>query len=191
MPKAVKEALKQFATEARLKELEDIIETTLRPLLRPEDVPEPQGDEPGPTGDDDTDALLQEQLQAWEEGTEEYATWSREKLMEMLGLTGLQTDTFPYFNRTCDRTSAKRSAWDSEQWKQVLADAAEVALVPHWHQLVGVLKILVTHGTVNAMMVMDQVGIGKTMQAIGVLAMRWVLIKAQKEKAKLPGELST
>ena len=110
----MKEALKQFATEARLKELEDIIETTLRPLLRPEDVPEPQGDEPGPTGDDDTDALLQEQLQAWEEGTEEYATWSREKLMEMLGLTGLQTDTFPYFNRTCDRTSAKRSAWDSD-----------------------------------------------------------------------------
>lgn len=193
MPKAVKDALKEFATEEQLKELTMLVEMTLKPIWKQEDLnPDAGGgeqnkDDAHEDDDESGTAAITEELQTWHEGTEEYAKWSREQVKEALGLGTM--DTLPMFNDTCDWTGAKRSPWDKTEWAKVIADQAEVALRPHWHQLVGILKILVTHSKENAIMVMDQVGIGKTMQAIGVIAMRWVLLKAQKEKKTLGGQM--
>lgn len=184
LPKAVKEALKDFATEARLRELDRIVENALLPVWVTVD---PEVGDDSREIDERDDAALEEQLRSWREGTEEYATWSREKVMEALGLKDMKT--LPLFNETCDRTSAKRSPWDADDWRTVEREGAEIELVPHWHQLVGILKMLTVLGEGKPVLVMDQVGIGKTMQAVGLLAMRWVLIKAQAENRTLGGEL--
>jgi hypothetical protein len=104
-------------------------------------------------------------IQDWREGVEDLAHLSEEHLW---GQLGLEDKRLPFFQEWTD-PNALVQPWtdEGERWLGAEQNPREL-LRPRWHQLVGILRMLQRVFQAQPVMVMDGVGIGKTMQAVGL-----------------------
>ncbi|RDB30571.1 DNA repair and recombination protein RAD54 [Hypsizygus marmoreus] len=156
VPKALRDALAKLATELEIAALTAEILQGIRDVEDEEDFDVPEvgdGADPG----------------AWKEGTEEYNGLSTDELWTMLGRS--KEKTIPFFNDFLDPT-AIHTPW-TDEGKKFFADKtkAKTSLSPRWHQIVGIVKMLELGFSGQPVLLMDEVGLGKTMQTIGVIAM--------------------
>ncbi|KAI9057595.1 hypothetical protein FKP32DRAFT_1583634 [Trametes sanguinea] len=111
----------------------------------------------------------------WAEGVEAYKKLTIEQMRVAFGLP---TDHFPFFNKKTDSTG-NEDPW-TESGRKALASSSAADLKPFWHQWVGVLKIVDNMMDRKNLMLMDQVGVGKTLQAVGTLAMyEWLRVNKE------------
>lgn len=98
----------------------------------------------------------------WKEGTEEYATLTLDKAWEHLGLGS--TKRIPGFAEKLDLNDTY-DPWSIEGL-EVLRSEEAVPLELKWHQVIGVIKLVDNLLEGKPVLLMDEVGIGKTMQAV-------------------------
>ncbi|KAI9068788.1 hypothetical protein FKP32DRAFT_1560979 [Trametes sanguinea] len=125
-------------------------------------------------------------LADWKEGVEAYEQLSIEQMQQMLGLP---TPAFPFFNEKQD-PSGVHMPW-SEEGRAALRSPEATDLAPFWHQWVGVLKITDNMMARKNVLLMDQVGVGKTMQAIGAIATYEWLRLTYSQKGRYPDRFGT
>lgn len=152
LPKPIRDALLYLASTDDIKTLGlEIHEHLLRVQKEPAQVPELNFDHEPPI--------------EWEEGVEEYSTKSMDELWAILGLQ--KTKTLPDFNNKIDIDA--HNYWSNPEY-MAENESTLRPLAPRWHQLVGILKIVVQAFKGEPLMLMDQVGIGKTLQLVGAIA---------------------
>ncbi|KAG2340584.1 hypothetical protein BDR05DRAFT_889519, partial [Suillus weaverae] len=100
----------------------------------------------------------------WFEGMEQYNNRSEDNLWTILGLLEKQIPFFnllhdPYGN--CDPWTEDGQAWLKEKRKP---------LALHWHQLVGLIKMVKNAFCGIPVLLMDEVGLGKTIQVTALIA---------------------
>ncbi|KAG1785036.1 P-loop containing nucleoside triphosphate hydrolase protein [Suillus plorans] len=175
LPKSLRDALDKLATEREVKELELLIETTLAAMV-PLD-----GDEVAIDFTEDMD------VGDWKSGVEEYDKCSEDDLWEYLGLPEKR---LPFFQRRSDPDAAI-DPW-SEEGQRWLDDSKSPAqsLAPRWHQLVGILRLIDRFLDGKPVMLMDGVGVGKTMQAVGLIACLAHYKEHYRKHGKFPGKFS-
>jgi hypothetical protein len=173
LPRSLRDALGKLATEREVKELELLIETTLAATV-PLD-----GDEVAVDFTENMD------VSDWKSGVEEYDKCSEEDLWEYLGLPEKR---LPFFQTRSDPDAAI-DPW-SEEGQQWLDDPTNRAqsLAPRWHQLVGILRLIDRFLDGKPVMLMDGVGVGKTMQAVGLIACLAHYKEHYKKHGKFPGK---
>ncbi|KAL7283875.1 hypothetical protein ACG7TL_001145 [Trametes sanguinea] len=111
----------------------------------------------------------------WAEGVEAYKKLT---IQEMQAAFGLPSEHFPFFNKKTDNTS-NEDPW-SDTGREALKSANAADLKPFWHQWVGLLKISDNMMAGKNVLLMDQVGVGKTMQAVGMIAMyEWLRVNKE------------
>lgn len=105
-------------------------------------------------------------------GVNNWATFKPRQMLEALGITQPRGDlwSFPFFRQDGDK--------------------------PRWHQLVGIAELVKRAFTPSyqpgtcSNFVLDAVGLGKTCQALGVIAYLCNLVHLKANKAKWPSHLS-
>lgn len=104
----------------------------------------------------------------WKEGTEELSELSEEELWIRLGFR--DTKALPFFQDYTDPDGVI-DPWSEagERWLASECSPREV-LKPRWHQLVGIHRMLERVFQNQPILLMDGVGIGKTLQAVGLIA---------------------
>ncbi|KAH9851161.1 hypothetical protein C2E23DRAFT_692139, partial [Lenzites betulinus] len=105
-------------------------------------------------------------MKGWKEGVEEYQALPISKLTRALGLTN---SNLPFFNEKQDAIG-ELDAWSEEGLAALRVETA-VPLGPRWHQWVGIVKIMDNLFDKKNILIMDDVGVGKTLQAVGAIAM--------------------
>lgn len=105
-------------------------------------------------------------MEKWTEGVEAYRNLTDEEVAAGLGLTA---PCMPFFNTKQD-PEGDDDPWSAKGLAALEAPTA-VPLQPRWHQWVGVLRIMDNMFSGKHMLLMDQVGVGKSMQAVGAIAM--------------------
>ncbi len=106
---------------------------------------------------------------AWTEGVEEYKDAPPDELWAMLGRPEM---SIPFFNLKQDPENI-HDPWSPEGSKWLQNPSNGVPLKLRWHQLVGVLKMVENAFSKKPVLLMDGVGLGKTIQVaafISVLA---------------------
>jgi hypothetical protein len=173
LPKSVRDALEKLATEEEVKELEILIESTLGAMVPPD------GDEVV------IDFTKNIDVSDWKSGVEEYSKCSEDELWEHLGLPEKK---LPFFQTRTD-PDATLDPW-SEEGQQWLDNPCSPAqdLVPRWHQLVGILRLTDRVLDGKPVMLMDGVGIGKTLQAVGLIACLAHYREHYRKHGKFPGK---
>lgn len=126
-------------------------------------------------------------LRDWESGVENLQEKTPDELWDMLGLGGMKTLTG--FN-TVEDPDGVTDPWTNE-WEQFAESPRAVPFGPRWHQLVGMVKLM--HHTISGqpMLLMDEVGIGKTMQVIGTIALYSVFRLYYRKNGFFPGAFGT
>ncbi|KAG1786495.1 P-loop containing nucleoside triphosphate hydrolase protein, partial [Suillus variegatus] len=171
LPKVLREALEKLATEAEVKELEALIHATLDTAT------------PGDEVHIDFEETIT--LTDWRSGVEEYAGCSVDDLWQQLGVQQL-----PFF-QTCTDPDGMISPW-TEEGQAWLDDTVNgVKLAPRWHQLVGILRMVDRALMGEPVMLMDGVGIGKTMQAVAVVASLAHYQEYYKKHNRFPGKFAS
>ncbi|KAL7283873.1 hypothetical protein ACG7TL_001143 [Trametes sanguinea] len=113
---------------------------------------------------------------SWAEGVEAYKMLA---IADISAAFGLPSEHFPFFNKKTDN-NGNEDPW-TEAGREALRSPNAADLKPFWHQWVGVLKIVDNMMSGKNLMLMDQVGVGKTMQAVGTLAMyEWLRVNKEK-----------
>jgi SNF2 family DNA or RNA helicase len=171
LPKPIRDALARLANEQRVVELIAQLEEYLR-LLDPEaEVPElPEYDPDRPPNVD------------WDEGVDQFHTWTKDDLWAFLGV-----DHLPFFNKRLD-TLHGRHFWEDEALASQINDSGS-PLDPRWHQLVGIVKMLTNCFQRRPVLLMDDVGIGKTLQVIGLVAVLAYYRQHFAQHARFPGKI--
>ncbi|THH21443.1 hypothetical protein EUX98_g8376 [Antrodiella citrinella] len=124
----------------------------------------------------------------WEEGTEEFANMNVSQLYAALGL--VEGHGIPGMPEVYD-TEGVHNVVDHADWfNNPPPDASIRPIKLRWHQLVGILKMLRNSFEGKPILLMDSVGIGKTLQVIGVIAMLAVYRDAYDENGDFPGEFT-
>ncbi|KAJ7488758.1 hypothetical protein B0H11DRAFT_1720317 [Mycena galericulata] len=104
---------------------------------------------------------------AWEEGTEEYSHLSVDQLWVLIGLPD---KAIPFFNTKLDPTGL-HNPWTDEGNAFFEDDRnSKINLTPRWHQLVGLYKMMNMAFIAEPVVLMDEVGLGKTLQSIALVA---------------------
>ncbi|EJF58184.1 hypothetical protein DICSQDRAFT_25821, partial [Dichomitus squalens LYAD-421 SS1] len=124
----------------------------------------------------------------WETGVEEFQEYNTDALWGALGLA--DTRLLPSFNPVQDArddASERVDPWDTENWASFLASGEGVKLEPRWHQLVGLVKIMrhVIEG--KPLLLMDQVGVGKTLQIVAAITTYGLFHRYFQTHKKFPG----
>jgi hypothetical protein len=173
LPKSLRDALDRLAAEEEVKELELLIEMTLAAMVPLE------GDEL--VVDFEENLILND----WKSGVEEYDKCSKDNLWEHLGLSEKK---LPFFQVRSDPDAAI-DPW-SEEGQQWLDDPTSLTqkLAPWWHQLVGILRLIDRVLDCEPVMLMDGVGVGKTMQAVGLIACLAHYREHYRKHGKFPGK---
>lgn len=105
-------------------------------------------------------------LSGWEEGVEEFSSFSENRIWAELGL---EAKKFPFFNPQYD-PCAIIDPWTLEGRLWVEDGAHNSPLQLQWHQMVGVLKMVHNAFEGLPVLLMDGVGLGKTIQVAAVIA---------------------
>lgn len=155
LSKSIRDALGQLASEAEIREITSLIQATLENIQSDtEEAVELSVDDPIDISD-------------WKEGVEALAGKTEKELWTLLGLAD---ERLPFFQEWTDPNTLI-DPWSNEgqSWLND-ADKGRVPLRPRWHQLVGIFRMLEHAFEGKATLLMDGVGLGKTMQAIGAIA---------------------
>lgn len=156
LPPALRSALMHLASEERVVQLWTALVEAVRAMT-------PDGDEDMPPLDFSDENIPIE----WEEGTEDLNGRSMEELWQDLGLS---EQRLPFFNIKQDPTGV-RDPWNAvdQEWYAIPTNG--VLFGPHWHQLVGILRMLERFFKGDSTLLMDEVGLGKTIQVVGLIVM--------------------
>jgi hypothetical protein len=122
----------------------------------------------------------------WEEGVEEFKDKSMDDLWSLLGL--LHTKALPDFNEYIDIDM--HNYWTDQEY--MAANKANLCpLSPRWHQLVGIVKIVHQGFRGEPLMLMDEVGVGKTLQLVGAVVVLTFFRDFFQKNGKFPGGFGT
>lgn len=150
LPKALRDALENLASEAQILILTAYIEEVIAAY---DEEPDPFEFEP-----------RQAPVVEWGSGVEEYQSMSTDGLWERLGVPG---KTIPFFNPSID-IETNKDPWLAEN-KQFFKSSGVQPLTMRWHQLVGLLKMVERTFEGKPVVLMDEVGMGKTMQVVALM----------------------
>lgn len=172
LPKVLRDALERLATKVEVQSIDSLIRASLENITG--DLSEPL--------DLDLDAPVD--INDWKEGVEELSKWSEEKLWQLLGLPGQQ---LPFFQEWTD-PDAQITAWTPEgrKWLDDPASPRQ-RLRPRWHQLVGIFRMLQRAFEGRPVLLMDGVGLGKTLQVLGAVACLAWYTEYYEHHKKFPG----
>ncbi|KAH7917293.1 hypothetical protein BV22DRAFT_1026655 [Leucogyrophana mollusca] len=172
IPKNLAAALKQLAGSQQIESIQAEVEAMLAQLDAQPDLEEmPRVDfEATPRVD-------------WKEGVEHLKDLTLNDLWRKLGLP---TDALVFFQERTDPT-ATIDPWTPEGIEWLQTNPLAEALMPRWHQLVSILFLVDCMLKGNPVLLMDEVGVGKTMQAIGLIAIRAFFYDHFASKGKFPG----
>ncbi|EMD31654.1 hypothetical protein CERSUDRAFT_127231 [Gelatoporia subvermispora B] len=120
----------------------------------------------------------------WTEGTEEFAAHDLERIKDDLGI--LKGDSIPMLNTWQDNTGTI-DAWSPEFDENVATKTDISALRPRWHQYVAVLKIMLKMISGDPILLMDDVGIGKTLVLTAIACCRAWYHMHYKAHGAFPG----
>ncbi|KAG1833201.1 P-loop containing nucleoside triphosphate hydrolase protein [Suillus subalutaceus] len=156
LPKPLRQALSFLATQQDITLLAASIQDQLK-LCDPNTTPA----ESVPSFDPDATNNCDFQ---WSEGVEQYSSMSEDDLWTILGLPEKQIPFFnllqdPYGN--CDPWTEDGQAWLKENGE---------SLALRWHQLVGLVKMVNNAFCGMPVLLMDEVGLGKTIQVTALIA---------------------
>ncbi|EPQ49722.1 hypothetical protein GLOTRDRAFT_134692, partial [Gloeophyllum trabeum ATCC 11539] len=177
LPKVIQDALMNLAS---LEEIRDL-QAHLIAALENAGVMLDGGEEPL---DFDLDSQAFD-WKAWKEGTEDLAKVSEEELWAHLGFG--EKKQLPLFQEWYD-PSGMIEPWSEEgvAWLEN-PQSGRARLQPKWHQLVGIFRMLQHLFEGRAVLLMDGVGLGKTLQSVGVLACLVYYREHYRQKNDYPG----
>ena len=155
MPRVLRDALRELAREADIRLVAASIQDAIQQY---------EGREHTDIPDISFDALPDPK---WTSGVEDFSHFNMQQLWDMLGLA---VPKLPNFNTDHDSESI-HDRWDKSEAAWFADKANLVPLEPRWHQLVGILKMLHLAFDGKPVLLMDEVGVGKTMQVVGLIAM--------------------
>lgn len=147
----------------------------------------------------DMDGNLEPSAIEWREGTEKYRDWTPQQLFGAMGLPG---GKIPYLQSFIDR-EGQETGWDMgfgvmptlEQLAAThntgdILNHRYVRFTPLWHQLVGVFVMLHNAFEGKPVLLMDGVGLGKTLQSLMVICMLRFYRQYYAERREYPGIFS-
>ena len=124
-------------------------------------------------------------LDDWKSGVEEYQELTLADVWAALGFG--ETQALASFNQFEDPAGAvfsdQQTAWTALEKKGGL-----IPLRPRWHQIVGMLKIMEHVIKGKPLLIMDHVGVGKTIQLIGACTLYSVFYRYFCEHQTFPGK---
>lgn len=123
----------------------------------------------------------------WKEGVEDLQHLEEDQIWDMLGLT--RERAIPYFNVMVDPENT-RDSWDPANAAFFANSANLKELRLQWHQLIGVLKMLLLAFDGDPTLMMDDVGLGKTIQAVALICMLAYFRRFYAEHGHFPGAFS-
>lgn len=123
------------------------------------------------------------QLESWSKGTEKFGDCDLDTMHKLIGLA--EDGHIPGFNTTDDPTG-QTDPWTPEG-KAVRSSEVAVALQLKWHQLVGLLRLLENLLKAMSMLLMDEVGVGKTAQGLALIAMYASYFDHYDKNQRFPG----
>ncbi len=126
-------------------------------------------------------------LQDRKTGVEDLQDKTPDELWEMLGLGAKKVLTG--FN-TVEDPDGVVDPW-SEEWKDFVASGKGVPFGPRWHQLAGIVKMMRHVISGDPLLLMDEVGVGKTLQIVGVAALYPVFRRYYRKNGCFPGAFRT
>ena len=171
LPKPIRDALARLANEQRVAELVAQLEEHLRLVDVGAEMPDlPEFNMDRPLDDD------------WNEGVEEFKSWSMADLWSFLGVERL-----PFFNERFDIDNGQHF-WDDQQLAAVIKQSGS-PLTPRWHQLVGIVKMVTNCFQGRPVLLMDNVGIGKTLQVVGLVSVLTYFREYFAQHGRFPGKL--
>lgn len=127
-------------------------------------------------------------LNSWEEGTEEFKNWPVSRLRAALGVSA--TGAFPGMPEKYDTTGVHNPVSDPDFFNNPPENSPIRDVDFKWHQLVGILKIMRNAFDGKPVLLMDSVGVGKTLQIIGVIALLPYYREVFRTTGSFPGEFS-
>ena len=140
------------------------------------------------TYDDDDDDLTSIDLGdsgtiEWTEGVEKYKSAS---VSELCAAIGIKDAHLPMFNVNQDPDGG-RDPWDP-QYRSWFADSKNtIPLTPRWHQLVGITGMIERMFAGHPILLMDGVGLGKTLQVVGVITVLTQFREFYEANKRFPG----
>lgn len=179
LPKALREVIKTFATDLTALRLE--IEHTLKEVASTEEQPIPV-----------VDNTIVDPVE-WDEGVDNYKTVSVDVLCKKLGIKPDADGRvqLPHFNKFIDPTGTQNPTDDPDAFSKDCAREGQIPLHVHWHQLVGIHKMVSNAFNGLPVLLMDDVGVGKTLQVLGTIAILAFFRSYYAEHKKFPGEFGT
>ncbi|KAF5379543.1 hypothetical protein D9615_006663 [Tricholomella constricta] len=173
LPKALRDALERLATAGQIRALEVVLDEAIRLGAQDQDLDVPTLE------DDDVED------EEWQEGVEAFKGYSIDDLWAALGLS--RTRVLPFFNNFTDPMNLY-TPWtpDGVEFFHDPASRLEV-FAPRWHQLVGILKLVQLSFAGLPCLLMDEVGLGKTLQVIGTIAVLAYFRRHYAETRNFPG----
>lgn len=179
LPRFIRLALENLAPADRVREFERTVRSAIESLPGEDDeIPEFNPFD------------LEESVEVeWEEGGEEFRGFTINGLYALHGIypKGEEEPTFPFFNRYLPTPAKSRHKQHADVDKATSKDSeARELLRARWHQVLGVVKMvkLAFHG--KAALLMDEVGLGKTLQVVGVIAELARLREAKEKNRQVP-----
>jgi len=154
LPKALREALELLASEQTVTQLAALVQQQL-------DEMDPEDSHPVPPLNFDHPLDLE-----WSSGVEEFDKTSTGELWKAIGLPN---ETLPYFNTRQDPLGM-HDPWETDDRPWFRNELNTEPFQPRWHQLVGILKMLQRAFVGLPILLMDEVGLGKTLQVTAVFA---------------------
>ncbi|EIM88645.1 uncharacterized protein STEHIDRAFT_109021 [Stereum hirsutum FP-91666 SS1] len=152
----------------------------------------------GGNNDDDYAEILRlsdlspNDISDWQSGSEAYANLNTEEVKVRLridkkSLIG-HDGVLPFMNSRYDNSEARRNPADHVEWFK--DEKNGVVLTPRWHQLVAMLAMIEMAFDGKPVAVLDEVGIGKTIQTIGVIMLLTWYREFYTKKGHFPGAFS-
>ncbi|KAG2336606.1 hypothetical protein BDR05DRAFT_896483 [Suillus weaverae] len=175
LPKSLRQALSFLATQQDIALLTASIHDQLK-LCDPNSMPAESVPEFDLDATDDCDFQ-------WSEGVEQYNNMSEDDLWALLGLPEKQ---IPFFNLLhdpygdCDPWTEDGQAWLKENGEP---------LALRWHQLVGLVKMVKNAFCGMPVLLMDEVGLGKTIQVTALIAVLSFYREFYAVHNRFPGQI--
>ncbi|KAI0642173.1 hypothetical protein C8Q79DRAFT_984404 [Trametes meyenii] len=164
LPKALRDALKNLPSPKMAERLRETLLEAMRTVQS--------------TGEAIT--LGEHDHTDWKSGVEAY---EHLRVPDIVSALGLPNEQLPFFLDKIDMVGSE-DAW-SEQGQRALKGPNASALKPFWHQWVGILKMIDNMFEGRSTLLLDGVGIGKTLQVIGFLAMyEWLYLQGDHCSAR-------
>lgn len=171
--------MKKLAHEDKVKELESLITFQLA-KLEAEDDPDQEVERP---------CIERPPVLEWSSGVEALDKLSEDELWERLGLA--KQKHIPFFNVKLDPDGCL-TPWDNTaEAKAFFESDRALPLTLRHHQLVGIFRLLELGFDGQPVLLMDEVGLGKTIQVTGYLALLAYFRAYYERRNVFPGDFST